>query len=225
VKPYYDEDGITIYHGDCREVLQSAPPADLILTDPPYGISYRSNHNSSRRGKWAKWIRYENLPGIAGDDAPLDPEILPECQSAILWGGNYCADRLPPSRCWIVWDKRDGIGSNNQADAEMAWTNLNKPTRIFRHLWSGLLRAGEENVAVADKLHPHQKPVALMRWCIEYADTPPGGLVLDPFAGSGSALVAAKNLGRRAIGIEIEERYCEIAARRLAQRELFTTEQ
>ncbi len=75
MKPYYEADGVTIYHGDCREILPQIPHADLVLTDPPYGISYRSNHNSSRRGKWAKWVRHENLPGIVGDDAPLDPAV------------------------------------------------------------------------------------------------------------------------------------------------------
>ena len=215
--PYYSHGGITIYHGDCREVLPSLAAPDVILTDPPYGIRYRSNHNSSRRGKWARWVRYENLPGIVGDEAPLDPAPLLAlgARAVMIFGGNYCADRLPPSRCWLVWDKRDGIGPNNQADCEMAWTNLDKPARIFRHLWSGLLRAGEENVARAEKLHPHQKPVDLLRWALLYADT--AGIVLDPFMGSGSTLRAAKDLGLQAVGVEVEERYCEIAATRLEQ--------
>lgn len=214
---YYEHAGITIYHGDCREILQMLDePVGLVLTDPPYGINYRSNHNSSRRGKFAKWIRYENHPGIIGDDSPLDPRFILSLEvPMVIWGGNYCADRLPPSRCWIVWDKSDGIGPNNQADCEMAWTNFDKPTRIFRHMWSGLLRAGEENVSKSPKLHPHQKPLALFRWGISYSDTT--GTVLDPFMGSGTTLVAAKQLGRRAIGIEIEEKYCEIAAQRLSQ--------
>lgn len=215
-KPYYDEDGITIYHGDCRDILPYLEPVDLVLTDPPYGIRYRSNHNSSRRGKWAKWVRYENLPGIIGDDVPLDPSFLLELDRPMaLFGGNYCADKLPSSRCWIIWDKRDGIGPNNQADCELCWTNFQKPSRIWRHLWSGLLRAGEENVALSEKLHPHQKPVNLLRFIIQYSDTE--GIVLDPFMGSGTTLRAAKDMGRKAIGIEIEEKYCEIAVKRLAQ--------
>lgn len=216
LKPYYEENGITIYHGDCREILPHLEPVDLVLTDPPYGINYRSNHNSSRRGKWAKWVRYENLPGIVGDDQPLDPSFMLALNvPLVIFGGNYCADQLPPSRCWIIWDKRDGIGSNNQADAELAWTNFDKPSRIYRHLWSGLLRAGEENVALSEKLHPHQKPLALIKFILSYSDT--AGVVLDPFMGSGTTLRAAKDLGRKAIGIEIEEKYCEIAVKRLAQ--------
>ncbi len=216
MKPYYQHAGIEIYHGDCLEVLSTLQgPIDTILTDPPYGISYRSNHNSSRRGKWAKWVRYENFDGIVGDDKPLDPTHLPDARAVIIFGGNYCADMLPPSRCWLVWDKRDGIGPNNQADCEMAWTNLYKPSRIHRQMWSGLLRAGRENVALQSKQHPHQKPIALMKFCLEYADT--CGLVLDPYCGSGSTMLAAKELGLPAIGIEIEEAYCEIAASRLSQ--------
>lgn len=216
IKPYYEHAGITIYHGDCREILPELPKVDLVLTDPPYGINYRSNHNSSRRGKWAQWIRYENMPGILGDDHPLDPtQILRLNAATVLFGGNYCADRLPASRCWIVWDKRDGISPNNQADCELAWTNLNKPSRIYRQLWSGLLRAGEENVSRSNKLHPHQKPIAMLRWIIRYSETT--GTILDPFMGSGTTLVAAKDLGRKAIGIEIEEKYCEIAVKRLRQ--------
>jgi len=216
VRPYYEQDGITIYHGDCREVLPLLSlDVDTILADPPYGIGYRSNHNSSRRGKWAKWVRYENMPGIQGDDEPFDPSVLPEARNVIVWGGNYCADALPASRCWIVWDKRDGIGPNNQADCEMAWTNLDKPSRIYRHMWSGLLRAGAENVSRSEKLHPHQKPLALMAFCLEYAEA--SGLVLDTHCGSGSAIEAAKRRGLPAVGIELEERYCEVTARRLDQ--------
>lgn len=215
MKPYYCQGGITIYCGDSREFVPSAQPG-LVLTDPPYGINYRSNHNSSRRGKWARWIRTENLPGIRGDDSPLDPAlILGLCCPAAIFGANYCADRLPPSRCWIVWNKRDGIGQNNQADCELAWTNFNRPSRIFNHLWSGLLRAGEENVALQDKQHPHQKPVALLRYIINYSQS--DGFVYDPYMGSGSTLLAAKLEGREAVGVEIEERYCEVAANRLAQ--------
>lgn len=213
MKPYYEHGGITIYHGDAR--TWGSVEGAAVITDPPYGISYRSNHNSSRRGKWAEWVRYENMPGIKGDDQPFDPSPYLDAPVLVVFGGNYCADALPPARCWIVWDKRDGIGPNNQADCELAWTNLDKPSRIYRHLWSGLLRAGRENVARSEKLHPHQKPVGLFEFVIEYAETP--GAILDPFMGSGTTLIAAKNLGRQAIGIEIEERYCEIAAKRLEQ--------
>lgn len=205
----------TLYHEDCRFILPTLNRIDVVVTDPPYGINYQSNHNSSRHGKWARWVRNENLPGIIGDDAPLDPaQILGLNAKTVIFGGNYCADKLPASRCWIIWDKRDGISPNNQADCELAWTNLDKPSRIHRQMWSGLLRAGEENIAKAQKQHPHQKPVALMRMCIEYAGE---GVVLDPFMGSGSTGVAAVRLGRPFIGIEIDRTYFDAACRRIEE--------
>ena len=187
------------------------------VTDPPYGIGYPSNHNSSRRGKWARWVRYENMPGIVGEEQRIDPTALLDFDPLVIFGGNYVANQLPPTRCWIVWDKRDGIGPNNQADAEMVWTSLDKPSRIHRQMWSGLLRAGESNVARSAKLHPHEKPVELMRFVIEYAEPDRRLPIIDPYCGSGSVLRAAKDLGYPAIGIEIEERYCAIAVRRLRQ--------
>jgi site-specific DNA-methyltransferase (adenine-specific)/modification methylase len=205
----------TLYNEDAGFVLPTLIGVGLIVTDPPYGINYRSNHNSSRRGQWARWSRTENLPGIVGDDKPLDPEpLLKFGVPTIIFGGNYCSDRLPASRCWIIWDKRDGISPNNQADCELAWTNLDKPSRIHRQMWSGLLRAGEENIARSEKQHPHQKPVALMRSCIEYAG---GGTVLDPYMGSASTGVAAVRLGLPFIGIEIDKKYFDIACRRIEE--------
>lgn len=222
-KPYYEDSasGSIIYHGDSRELVGVLRAAEvgLVLTDPPYGIGYRSKHNdrnSGKEGAWpAHWARERNFPGIVGDDKPFDPDPWLSFGACAFFGGNYCADRLPASRCWVVWNKRDGIGPNNQGDCELIWTNFDKVPRIYDHLWSGLLRAGEENVSRGRKLHPHQKPVALMRFLIEYSETT--GVVLDPFMGSGSTLRAAKDVGRKGIGIEIEECYCEVAARRLSQ--------
>jgi site-specific DNA-methyltransferase (adenine-specific)/modification methylase len=99
------------------------------------------------------------------------------------------------------------------SDGEIAWTNTTKSTRIFRHLWFGLARESE----VGSHLHPTQKPIALMTWCIRQSRVLPGSLILDPYMGSGPTIRAAKDANCRAIGIEIEERYCEVAARRLEQ--------
>lgn len=213
MKPYYEQDGVTIYHADCREL---AVAADVILTDPPYGINYRSNHNSGRKGVWADWCREDNFDGIANDDGSLDVSWLLGFKTVMVCGGNYYP--FPPTKCWIVWDKRDGIASNDQADSELVWTNLDRPTRIYRHLWSGLLRAGEENVARGGKLHPHQKPVGLGLFALNYAGAT--GTVYDPFMGSGTFLVAAKRSGLKAIGCDTDERWCEVAASRLLQRTL-----
>ena len=215
---FHEEPGITLYCGDCREVLPLLHlEGAACITDPPYGINYRSNHNSSRRGAWARWVRYENMPGIYGDEQPIDPMPLLNFDPLVIFGGQYVANQLPPTRCWIIWDKRDGIGPNNQADCEMAWTNLDKPSRIHRQMWSGLLRAGESNVARSPKLHPHEKPVELMRFAIGYAEPDRRLPIIDPYCGSGSAVLAAKELGYQAIGIEIEPRYCELTVKRLRQ--------
>jgi DNA modification methylase len=106
-----------------------------------------------------------------------------------------------------VWDKEN---TGNFADGEMAWNNLEIALRIKRHLWNGMIRKGGEN-----RYHPTQKPLALMKWCINLAGDVQ--TILDPFAGSGTTGRAAKDLGRKAVLIELEERYCEIAARRMAQ--------
>lgn len=223
MKPYYEADGITIYHGDALEVLPNLQ-ADSIISDPPYGIRYQSFHNSNRDAarEWKAWTRTENFAPIHGDDKPFDPSHLMGFEKIVLFGANHYASRLPDSKAWIVWDKKEYLGQNDQADAELIWTNLSNPTRIFRHMWSGLIRRGAENVSRQPKLHPNQKPIALMEYLVKLADP---SVVLDPYMGSGTTLVAAKNQGRKSIGVEIEERYCEVAAKRLAQSVMQFTEQ
>jgi site-specific DNA-methyltransferase (adenine-specific) len=212
MRPYYEHGGITIYHGDCREVLPTLGPVDLVLTDPPYGVAYNptGGNGVARRG---------NLERLVGDDRPFDPSSLirfaygeGHATPMILWGGNHYADRLPPSSAWLVWYKRDSLPSIDFSDCEIAWTSLGIPARVFNHQWHGMLRASERGDL---RYHPTQKPLVLMRWCLGLA--PIAKLILDPFMGSGTTLRAAKDLGLRAIGIEIEEKYCEIAARRLSQ--------
>lgn len=214
MKPYYQENGITIWNCDCRDVLWAVPIPDLVLTDPPYGVGEETNRKEKGRSKLAEC---NDFPPVFGDDEPFDPSILLQFPRLVIFGGNYFAHKLPPSPSWIIWDKRDGLASNDNADCEVAWTNLGGPARVIRHLWNGMIKASERDER---RCHPTQKPVSLMAQIIEKA-TDVGASVLDPFMGSGTTLVAAKNLGRKAIGIEIEEKYCEIAAKRLAQGVLF----
>lgn len=224
MKPYYQDDYATIYHGDCREILTALPKVDLVLTDPQYRLANGNRANtmglSSRRGMGNKLggscVDNRDWGQFKGDESPFNPKPLLAYRRVIIWGAIHFASRLPDSTSWLVWDKRDGVASDDNADCEMAWSNLGGPARIYRHLWKGICRAGEENIASAgSKLHPFQKPAALMRWCIQLV--PELETILDPFMGSGTTLRAAKDLGRKSIGIEIEEEYCEIAARRLQQ--------
>jgi site-specific DNA-methyltransferase (adenine-specific) len=158
---------------------------------------------------------------VVGDDQPFDPNpLLALGLPTVLWGANHYADRLPPSPSWFVWDKRIDLGSNDSADCEMAWTNIGGPARMFRHRWQGMLRDSERG----DSYHPTQKPVALMLWVLCKIPVPKVRFVtLDPYMGGGATLVAAKSLGFKAVGIEIEERYCEIAANRCRQEVLGLT--
>jgi site-specific DNA-methyltransferase (adenine-specific) len=215
VTPYYERGGVTIYHGDCRDVLPHLD-ADFVLTDPPYGIAVRTDRASRKRAALAAC---NDFPPVYGDNEPFDRAPLLRFPKIVLFGANYYAERLPASACWLVWDKLDGlsskreVGFNDQADVELAWTNLDGQARILRDRWIGAMKGSER----ADRrLHPTQKPVTLMQRILSlYAH--PSDVILDPYIGSGSVIVAARNTNRRAIGIEIEERYCEIAARRLSQ--------
>src|SRR3974390_526540 len=208
--PYYQEDGITIYHGDCREILPCLAPVDLLVTDPPYGIGEAAGKNKSR-SKLAVSKDY----GCAEWDSSPPPEWvfgLMRSMSTfqIIFGGNYF--QLPPSSCWLVWDKVNG--ETDFADCELAWTNISKAVRRIKWMWHGMLQEDMRNKEF--RSHPTQKPVAVMKWAISQA--PDGCKTLcDPFMGSGTTLVAAKQLGLKAIGIEIEERYCEAAVKRLSQ--------
>ena len=211
--PYYDADGITIYCGDCREIVPTLDFDGLLLSDPPYGIAHPTDYRKRGRSNLAENRDY--IP-VAGDGAPFDPTwMLSVGAGRILWGGNHFASRLPDSGGWLVWDK-ERPDDLDQATCELAWTDCIKGVRRIRHLWHGMMRASKEALQ-----HPTQKPERVMSWCMTLRWTKDYGSVLDPYMGSGSTLVAAKNLGRRAIGIELEERYCEIAVKRLRQGYLF----
>jgi site-specific DNA-methyltransferase (adenine-specific) len=200
VKPYYQQDNITIYHGDCRDVLPTLPfEFDLVCTDPPFGIY-------DRGGKWGRKSE------LKWDKKPADniADLLARGREIVIWGGNYFA--LPPSRGWLVWYKHDSVQS--AADVELAWTNRDMNARLIDHTISA---TNAERVG-----HPTQKPLRVMQWTLSQMS--PASTLLDPFAGSGTTLVAAKLACITAIGVEINEAYCELAANRLRQGVLFGTE-
>ena len=184
------------------------PFADVLAADPQYGIAHPTDYHSRGRSKLATCSDYVS---VHGDDEPFDPShLLALDLPTVLWGGNHYASRLPDSAGWLVWDK-ERPDMLDQATCELAWSNFVKGVRRFRYLWNGMIRAGDETL-----VHPTQKPIALWKWVLTLPWTP-AGAVLDPYMGAGSTLIAAKDLNRRAIGIEIEEKYCEIAAKRLSQ--------
>jgi len=211
MKPYYEENGIVIYNADCRELLPSLPKVDLVLTDPPYGIGFVHHAKNIPHA-----TRFSEIP-VIGDDVAFDPAfLLNSGRHLILWGANHYADKLPASPGWLVWDKREDVGSKDMGDCELAWSSFGGSVRKFDHLWDGFNKRSERGIP---RVHPTQKPIALMKWCMVQAPDACSA-ILDPFMGSGTTLRAAKDLGRKAIGIEIEERYCEIAVKRLSQQVL-----
>lgn len=212
VTPYYQDAHSTIWLGDCREVIREViDPVDLMVTDPPYGIGEANGKNKSR----SKLAIARDYGADDWDDEPPSDDLISEIRELgrdqIIFGGNFF--RLPPASCWLVWDKMNG--ASDFADAELAWTNLKKAVRLKRYRWAGMLQQhmGDEKET---RYHPTQKPVQIMTWAISQCPTPPTS-ILDPFMGSGTTLIAAKQLGIRAIGIEREEKYCAAAVRRLAQ--------
>ncbi len=183
-----------------------------MVTDPPYGCGFVHGIGG---GCLAQSTRFANQP-ILGDDKPFDPEPWLKFQIVVLWGANHYASRLPDKPSWLIWDKRDGTCSNDQADCELAWTNLDFPARIKRHLWNGMLKDSERG---SPRIHPTQKPVSVMQWCMGIASIPCGAVVLDGFMGSGTTGIACIRTGRKFIGIEIDKGYFDIACDRI-RREL-----
>lgn len=195
----------TLYLGDCLEILPTLPKVDAVITDPPYGIAHLWKGGFSDKHGWGK-AKDESIKRNEWDERPLDDNairvLLNAGEQAIIWGGNYFP--LPPSRCWLVWNKPER--NFTLAEAELAWTNKDSVVRVFDGPRSD---PGRE--------HPTQKPVALMRWCVAKTK----GVVCDPFMGSGTTGVACMALERPFIGIEIEPKYFDIACERIenAQRQ------
>ena len=212
MKPYYEHGGITIYNCDCREVLPTLRAVDLVLTDPPYGINYRSGMTGHDGGT--------ALPGIVGDrDTSLRDFVLRSAPRAIVFG-TWKTARPSQCRAVLTWDKGSHVG---MGDLSLPWKPNSEEIYIIGggfigHRGSSVLSIPAPvswNSTANGRFHPHQKPLDLIAELL--LKCPREWVILDPFMGSGTTLVAAKQLGRRAIGIEIEEKYAEIAAKRLEQ--------
>ena len=183
-----------------------SPQGISLLTDPPYGIGVCGNEGGVTSLKsGAKDYGKQEWDNEPLEQAEIDL-LLAYTEHQIIWGGNYFASHLPDSQCWLVWDKLNGEGFS-LADVELAWTSFDKAARMFRRSRTATFSEG--------KVHPTQKPIALMKWCISFL--PDAQTILDPFMGSGTTGVAAVQMGRDFIGIEREAKYFDIACRRIEQ--------
>lgn len=213
---------VRLYAGDCRDILPTLEPVGAIVSDPPYGQNYVhsgrgravSNGPTSRAYK-------RNAAPIFGDDKPFDPTpLLLIAPRVLLWGAHRFSNYLPAGS-WLVWDKVPNGKVRTQGDGEAAWINDDPPRalRIHRLLWDGVCvgaAARSEVTAGQQRVHPMQKPVALMEWCLAEMRLAPGTTVLDPYMGAGSTGIAAVRRGHPFVGVEIEPLYFETACRRIA---------
>jgi len=202
MNPYYQDSYVTLYHGDCREIVPTLGRFSLLLTDPPYGIGYAG---SMKLGQVRfGWKQYEGGWDEERPDEETMRLVFEQADKHAVWGGNFFPF-LPVSAGWLVWNK---VQRNfSMGEGEFAWTDFLNSVRIFDMARGAALLDGKQ--------HPTQKPLKLMTWCISLAGDVQ--TILDPFCGSATTLVAAKQLGRRAVGIERHEAYCEIGAKRLRQ--------
>jgi len=185
----------TLYLGDCLEILPTLGQVDAVITDPPYGINASAGIGRSDRIRVGKDnFKWDKVAAV------IDKEFLSYANHYVIWGGNYFA--LPATRGYLVWDKNNS--GRDFADCEMAWTNQDANSRL-KTLRPMNMDGG--------KIHPTQKPVKIMEWCIDYL--PYCQTILDPFMGSGTTGVACENLDRKFIGIEINEKYFDIACKRI----------
>ncbi len=193
----------TLYLGDCLEILPSLGKVDAVVTDPPYGMAWNGKVTRGKNGTGKQGPTRNYGETITNDDRQFDPFPWLHYSQVIMFGFQHFNDRLPPGTV-LVWLKRydSGFGSF-LSDADIAWMKGGCGVYCFRDL----SLQGDSN----NRRHPTEKPVPLMRWCIEKTT----GTVRDPFMGSGTTGVACANLGRKFEGIEIEEKYFDIACRRI----------
>jgi site-specific DNA-methyltransferase (adenine-specific) len=201
----------TLHLGDCLDIMRGMDTGsvDAVITDPPYGIGYSPSQNSSKAWGLKTFV---GKSIVKSDDKPFDPHPFLVFKTIVLFGANHYADKLPPSSEWVIWDKREGMTSNDFADCEIIWTNGDGVARLFRHIWSGAIRASEHGES---RVHPTQKPIVLMRYLLENY-TSKGDTIFDPFMGSGTTGVACMQLGRNFIGCEIDPGYFAIAQKRIS---------
>lgn len=228
--------------GDCLDVMREMPDkcVDLVLTDPPYGIKVGGAKPFGKVGRAKPFgkvdggnpLGRETTGKVKGAIAPTEfllfddsktpsqeifDEMMRVSKNQIIFGGNYF--QLPPSPCWLVWDKQT---TGNFADCELAWTSFKTAVRKFKYTWNGLLQEDMKNKE--QRIHPTQKPITLFEWILKLYSKP-GDIILDPFLGSGTTVAACINLERKYIGIEISPDYVLASQKRIekatAQKRMF----
>lgn len=198
---------------DAVAKLMDGEKADMVFTDPPYGIKVVKSEMVGADFGVAKKGKYSEV--IADDTTDTAKEFYNTCVSLgfdkfIIWGGNYFVDFLPFSDSWLIWNKRGDTGIRNTfADGEMAWCSFHTPIRIYNQLWNGMIREGEKD----KRVHPTQKPIKMLSEIIE--DHVKGNLLCDGFLGSGSTMVAAHQLKRKCYGMELDPKYCQVIIDRM----------
>lgn len=207
----------TLYLGDCREIAPTLARPAAVISDPPYGMAADTDYTRFSGGQTPRGVGSLHAP-IVNDDVPFDARWLVGFDRVVLWGFNHFPECLAAGAA-LVWDKRNpGAEGTFLSDCEVAWMKGRRGAYIFRCVFAGSGRAVDAGVPpYAPAVHPTQKPVALMRWCIEQAKVPPGGCILDPYMGSGSTGVAAVQMRHPFVGIEIEPRYFDVACRRIEE--------
>jgi DNA modification methylase len=204
MKPYFEDEFVTLFHGDCLDVTEWLS-ADVLVTDPPYGVAYKSG-------------RRKDLPKIVNDESIDVRDICLDLwrEKPALVFGSWKAERPRNVRQLIVWDKRGGAGFSG--DLKMPWADITEEIYVIGTGWLGPRVPAIYSVPTLPPAnrpdHPTPKPVGLLERLINHC---PDGVIADPFAGSGATLLAARNLGRKVIGVELEEKYCELMAKRLSQ--------
>lgn len=237
-EPFYRDELVDLHWGSAEQIVPLLPRADLVIIDPPYGIQigkdkHVGGHGHNRVGKYL-------VPSTSFGTSNWDSSLLPAWllqmliahgKHAIVFGGNFYSNALAPSPCWLTWDKKI---NGDFADVELMWTNFSRSARLakgsvtrlpdhgnvamYEYMWNGMLQGnlGGNNPSKEERLHPTQKPVQLLQWCLQLFPPLPK-LVIDPMAGSGVTGRACKNLGIKCILIEREKQYVDIIVKQMRQ--------
>lgn len=207
-------DDITLYHGDCRDIAPTLGPIDAIISDPPYGMGWNTDHTRFSGGSKESKKTRDNRGridwgrGVAGDAEPFDPSRWLTYPAVVLWGMNHFAQRLPIGTTLVWIKKNDHLYGTFLSDAEIAWMKGGHGVYCRRDTSHNFAPPGGQ-------LHPTQKPVGIMQWCLEKAKVKPGDVVLDPYMGSGTTAIACMRRGVKFIGIEIDAEHFETARARI----------